>query len=67
MKFEIDKQKCVGCGVCVQLSDGGTKLSSKDMKAEIVDNNEKIEKAGGESICPFGAIKEIKEKHEIKN
>ena len=66
MKFEVDKQKCLGCGTCIQLSDGGTKLS-KDMKAEIVDN-EKIEKAGGESICPFGAIKEVKEKNrKIKN
>ncbi|MBU3918604.1 4Fe-4S binding protein [Patescibacteria group bacterium] len=54
MKFQIDKEKCVGCGTCVQISDGGTKLS-KDMKAEIVDND-KIEKAGGESVCPFGAI-----------
>jgi len=64
MKFEIDKQKCVGCGVCVQLSDGGTKLS-KDMKAEIVDN-EKIEKAGGESVCPFGAIKRVTDNKENK-
>jgi len=63
MKFKIDKQKCIGCGTCVQISDGGTKLS-KDMKAEIVDND-KIEKAGGESVCPFGAIVKIKP-NEIK-
>ncbi len=64
MKFEVDKQKCVGCGTCVQLSDGGTKLS-KDMKAEVI-NSEKIEKAGGESICPFGAIKKIESGESIK-
>lgn len=55
MKFKVDKEKCVGCGTCVQLSDGGTKLGS-DMKAEVVDNG-KIERAGGENICPFRAIK----------
>ena len=58
MKFKIDKNKCVGCGTCVQVSDGGTKLG-EDMKAEVVDND-KIEKAGGESVCPFGAIKQQK-------
>ncbi len=57
MKFKVDKEKCVGCGTCVQLSDGGTKLG-KDMKAEVIDHR-KVEKAGGEGICPFGAIKKV--------
>jgi len=60
MKYKIDKEKCVGCGTCVQLTDGGTKLGD-DMKAEIIDQ-EKVDKAGGESVCPFGAIKKDEEK-----
>lgn len=59
MKYKIDKNLCVGCGTCVQVTDGGTKLG-KDMKAEIIDQK-KVEKAGGESVCPFGAIKKIKD------
>jgi len=62
MRFKVNKEKCVGCGTCVQLSDGGTRLG-KDMKAEVVDN-EKVEKAGGESICPFKAIEKVIENQE---
>jgi len=54
--YKIDKEKCVGCGVCVAVSSGGTELGT-DGKAQIIDN-EKIEKAGGTSVCPYGAIEE---------
>jgi ferredoxin len=56
--YKIDKDKCVGCGVCVAVTGGGTELGS-DGKAEIVDS-EKIEKTGGESACPYCAIEEDK-------
>jgi len=56
--YKVDKEKCVGCGVCVAVSSGGTELGT-DGKALIVDP-EKIEKAGGESVCPYGAVEEEK-------
>lgn len=54
--YKIDKEKCVGCGVCEAVSLGGTELGA-DGKALIVDS-EKIEKSGGESICPYGAVEQ---------
>jgi ferredoxin len=59
MKFRINKDKCTGCGVCVQITKGGTRLN-QDMKAEVIDD-EKIEEAGGEEVCPFGAIEKIED------
>lgn len=56
-KFKIDKKKCVGCGMCVYNCSGATELN-KDGKAEII-NQEKLEKCGGENVCPFGAIEKI--------
>lgn len=53
-KYKVNKEKCIGCGICVAASDGGTTLED-DGKAKIIDS-EKVEKAGGESICPYGAI-----------
>jgi len=55
--FKVDKNKCIGCGSCVQACPGGTKMGDDD-KAEII-SQEKLEKCGGESVCPFGAIKKI--------
>ncbi len=56
-KYKVNKEKCIGCGTCVHLSNGGTKLNQEN-KAEIVDD-EKVEKAGGETICPVGAIEKV--------
>ncbi len=61
-KFKIKKEKCIGCGLCVQSSEGGTKLG-EDMKAVVIDHK-KLEQFGGTSICPFGAIEEIEEEKE---
>jgi len=58
--FRINKQKCTGCGICVNNCPGATRVGS-DEKAEIVDQ-EKLEKCEGESVCPMGAI----EKKESK-
>jgi len=52
--YKINKEKCLGCGACVAISDNGTELG-EDGKAKVIDNK-KIEAAGGESICPHGAI-----------
>jgi ferredoxin len=62
-QFRVNKEKCIGCGVCVAACPEGAKLED-DGKSKIIDS-EKIEKCGGESVCPYGAIEEIKEK-ELK-
>ena len=56
-KFRVNKQKCIGCGACVQTCPGATKIGD-DMKATVIDN-EKLEECDGVKICPFGAIEEI--------
>jgi NADH-quinone oxidoreductase subunit F len=57
-KFKVNKEKCIGCGVCVATCPGGAELED-DGKSKIIDS-EKIEKCGGESVCPYGAIEEKK-------
>lgn len=54
--YRINKEKCVGCGACVQASDNATKIG-EDGKAEIIDH-EKLEQHGGVEVCPFNAIEE---------
>ncbi len=57
-KFKVNKEKCIGCGLCVSQCDGGTEFE-EDGKAKVVDS-EKVQKCGGESVCPYGAIEEEK-------
>jgi len=59
-KFKVNKEKCIGCGLCVANCPEATQMG-KDGKAEII-NSEKLEKCGGESICPMGAIEETSKK-----
>ena len=58
-KFKVNKEKCLGCGVCTTNCPGATELG-EDGKAKIVDQ-EKLEKCGGKEVCPYGAIEEVKE------
>ncbi len=53
-KYRINKEKCIGCGICVATCDGATELG-EDGKARILDQA-KLEKCGGETICPYEAI-----------
>jgi len=59
MKYKINKEKCIGCGVCVASCDGATELG-EDGKAKILDQ-EKLEKCGGEKVCPYEAIEKIED------
>jgi ferredoxin len=56
--YKINKEKCVGCGVCVVTTENATELG-EDGKAKIL-NQEKLEKHGGETACPYEAIEKIK-------
>ncbi len=53
-KYKVNKEKCIGCGVCLTNCPGATKIG-EDGKAEVIDQ-EKLEKCGGESVCPLEAI-----------
>ncbi len=59
--YKVNKEKCIGCGVCLSNCPGATKLQD-DGKAEIIDQ-EKLEKCGGESVCPMGAIEKVSEEN----
>ncbi|MDD2547980.1 MAG: ferredoxin [Candidatus Pacebacteria bacterium] len=53
-KYKIDKENCLGCGGCTIICPEGIVLG-EDGKAQIT-NQEELERAGGESVCPYGAI-----------
>lgn len=61
-KYKINKEKCIGCGVCVATCEGGFELG-EDGKSKVIDQ-EKAEKCGGETICPYGAIEKVEEEKE---
>ena len=56
-KYKINREKCIGCGICVATCDGATELDEEG-KAKILDQ-EKLEKCGGEKVCPYEAIEKI--------
>ena len=58
--YRVNKEKCIGCGLCTVNCPGATELK-EDGKADVV-NQEKLEKCGGEKVCLYGAIEKIKKK-----
>jgi len=58
MNYKVNKEKCIGCQVCVATCPEATKID-QDGKAEVTDSK-KLEECGGESVCPVGAIEEVK-------
>jgi len=62
MAFKINKEKCLGCGLCLTECPEATELE-EDGKAKIIDQ-EKLKECGGEKVCPYGAIEKADE--EVK-
>jgi len=56
-RFKVNKEKCLGCGICMVTCPGATELK-EDGKAMVIDQ-EKLRKCGGEDVCPYGAIEKI--------
>ena len=56
--YKVNKNKCIGCGLCVTECPGGTELT-EDGKAKVIDDTQ-LEQCGGKKVCPYGAIEEIK-------
>lgn len=64
MKYKIDKEKCISCGVCTATCPNAIELES-DGKAKVI-NHKELEKCGGENVCPMGAIEKISNEQEAK-
>jgi len=58
-KIWIDKDLCLGCGLCSAIAEKAFKLSEEG-KAEVLDISKEDPKKLKEAIdsCPTGAIKE---------
>jgi ferredoxin len=57
-KVKVDKEKCIGCGLCVSIAEKAFKLSDEG-KVEVLAIDEEEEAKVQEAIdsCPVGAIK----------
>jgi len=60
-KVEIDRDKCIGAGTCVDLAGLTFKLNDLDRKVELIDQdgNSDEEKLLAAQGCPVMAIKVI--------
>ncbi len=60
-KFKIDKEKCIGCGLCASIAEKAFKISDEG-KAEVIEpikeDEAKIKEA--QDACPVAAIEEVK-------
>ena len=57
MSYKINKEKCIGCGLCTAECPDSTELG-EDGKAKIIDQ-EKLKECQGEKVCPYGAIEKL--------
>ena len=62
MKLKVNKEKCIGCGQCVSMTDQKVFDFDDDNLAKVVESpvSNEIEEAATEAMenCPTGAIEE---------
>ncbi len=58
MTYKVNKEKCIGCGLCVVECPGATEMK-EDGKAEVIDQEKMA--VCGEQVCPYEAIEKINE------
>lgn len=57
MKIKVDKDKCIGCGLCVSIAEKAFELNDEGKVAVLeTEEDEKLIEDAIES-CPVGAIK----------
>ena len=59
IKFKVNKEKCISCGVCISVCPEGADWD-EDNKSKIIDSD-KMAECGGETVCPYGAIEKVRE------
>lgn len=57
-KYKVNKNKCLGCGLCTVECPEGIELTEEG-KAKVIDSK-KVDDCGGQKICPYGAIEKEK-------
>lgn len=64
MELRVNKDKCIGCGMCVSTLEEVFEFDD-DNQAQVVqnpiskDNEETAKELAGENGCPTGAIEEV--------
>jgi len=56
MKIEVDKEKCIACGMCVYDPSANGAFDFVDGKAEVVKQEINDDIKNIVSVCPTGAI-----------
>ena len=64
MELKVNKDKCIGCGMCVSTLEEVFEFDD-DNQAKVIqnpiskDNEETASELAGENGCPTGAIEEV--------
>ncbi|NKQ38117.1 MAG: ferredoxin [Methanosarcinales archaeon] len=61
MIYKINKDKCIGCGGCVAISNGAIEIG-EDGKATIIDQEALKDQDELIDICPVQAVEKYKDK-----
>lgn len=59
MKVYVDKDICIGCGVCASICPGVFSMDNNNIKAYVLNNADLNDSSLNEAIasCPVNAIK----------
>lgn len=62
-KYRVNKEKCIGCGVCVATCNKATELG-EDGKAKVI-NSEKLEQCGEKASAHTERLRKPKKKNNF--